>query len=175
MRNKAEEKLISEKKKVEELKDVKEKGFRRMQNENTILIAECNRLRKNLHEIYMHVVDIEQRFEHLTKINPKLTKQEIVSQIKEFIRVTHEQIKENYSRTRKVQQKVINQSSINLNESNTQGQMFNEERKNDGGMQLPEIQNKSYSFLKQGSVSEHNLQQGSGNGSYGGVALRKIN
>lgn len=175
MRNKAEEKLISEKKKVEELKDVKEKGFRRMQNENTILIAECNRLRKNLHEIYMHVVDIEQRFEHLTKINPKLTKQEIVSQIKEFIRVTHEQIKENYSRTRKVQQKVINQSSINLNESNTQGQMFNEERKNDGGMQLPEIQNKSYSFLKQGSVSEHNLQQGSGNGSYGGVALPKIN
>ena len=101
MRNKAEEKLICEKEKIEELVDVREKGFRRIQNENTILITECNRLRKYLHEIYMHVIDIEQRFETLTKINPKLSKYDIVRQIKEFIRITHEKIKANYSRTKK--------------------------------------------------------------------------
>jgi hypothetical protein len=101
MRNKAEEKLISEKKKVEELKLIKENGFKRIQNENTILITECNRLRKNLHEIYMHVIDIEQRFETLTNINPKLSKSDIVAQIKEFIRITHEKIKANYAETKK--------------------------------------------------------------------------
>ena len=101
MRNKAEEKLICEKEKVEELKIVKENGFKRIQNENTILITECNRLRKNLHEIYMHVIDIEQRFEQLTNINPKLSKSDIVGQIKEFIRITHEKIKENYAQTKK--------------------------------------------------------------------------
>ena len=103
MRNKAEEKLISEKQKVEELKLVKENGFKRIQNENTILITECNRLRKNLHEIYMHVIDIEQRFENLTNINPKLSKSDIVAQIKEFIRITHEKIKTNYAQTKKNQ------------------------------------------------------------------------
>ena len=41
-----------------------------MQNENTILNIECNRLRKNLNEIYMHVVDVEQRFENLINIGP---------------------------------------------------------------------------------------------------------
>jgi hypothetical protein len=101
MRNKAEEKLICEKEKIEELVDVREKGFRRIQNENTILITECNRLRKNLHEIYMHVIDIEQRFEALTKINPKLSKNDIVKQIKEFIKITHEKIKANYAKTKK--------------------------------------------------------------------------
>ena len=101
MRNKAEEKLISEKKKVEELKLIKENGFKRIQNENTILITECNRLRKNLHEIYMHVIDIEQRFETLTNINPKLSKSDIVAQIKEFIRITHEKIKANYAQNKK--------------------------------------------------------------------------
>ena len=98
MRNKAEEKLICEKEKVEELKQVKENGFKRIQNENTILITECNRLRKSLHEIYMHVIDIEQRFEQLTNINPKLSKSDIVGQIKEFIRITHEKIKQNYNK-----------------------------------------------------------------------------
>ena len=101
MRNKAEEKLICEKEKIEELVDVREKGFRRIQNENTILITECNRLRKNLHEIYMHVIDIEQRFEALTKINPKLSKNDIVRQIKDFIKITHEKIKANYAKTKK--------------------------------------------------------------------------
>ena len=101
MRNKAEEKLICEKDKIDELVDVREKGFRRIQNENTILISECNRLRKNLHEIYMHVIDIEQRFEALTKINPKLSKNEIVRQIKEFIKLTHDKIKANYAKTKK--------------------------------------------------------------------------
>ena len=101
MRNKAEEKLICEKDKIDELVDVREKGFRRIQNENTILISECNRLRKNLHEIYMHVIDIEQRFESLTKINPKLSKNDIVRQIKEFIKTTHEKIKTNYAKTKK--------------------------------------------------------------------------
>ena len=100
MRNKAEEKLSAEKSKVEELIDAKERGFKRIQNENTILITECNRLRKNLHEIYMHVVDIEQRFEALTNIDPKVSKSEIVRQIKEFIRITHEKIKENYSQSK---------------------------------------------------------------------------
>ena len=163
MRNKAEEKLICEKEKVEELKDVKEKGFRRMQNENTILIAECNRLRKNLHEIYMHVVDIEQRFEHLTKINPKLTKSEIVSQIKEFIRATHEKIKENYSKARKGNnKKILNKSFINnISEVNYSVDDVKEERKNNAHignnskseyeniLKLPEIKNKSISFLSQ--------------------------
>ena len=106
MRNKAEEKLMTEKKKVEELKLVKENGFRRLQSENTILINECNRLRKNLHEIYLHVLDIEQRFEKLTKIDPTLSKSQIVRQIKEFIKKTHEQIKENYTRS---------SNAINLN------------------------------------------------------------
>ena len=80
---------------------MKENGFKRIQNENTILITECNRLRKNLHEIYMHVIDIEQRFETLTNINPKLSKSDIVAQIKEFIRITHEKIKANYAQTKK--------------------------------------------------------------------------
>ena len=73
----------------------KEKGFKRMQDENTILISETNRLRKNLHEVYMHVIDIEKKFEELTKINPTLNKTEIVSQIKNFIKKTHNVIKNN--------------------------------------------------------------------------------
>ena len=120
MRNKAEEKLINEKAKVEELIDAKERGFKRIQNENTILITECNRLRKNLHEIYMHVVDIEQRFESLTKIDPKVSKSEIVRQIKEFIRITHEKIKENYSQTKNdlIQPKKKLLKKITLNTGN---------------------------------------------------------
>ena len=150
MRNKAEEKLISEKEKVEELKNTKEKGFRRIQNENTILIAECNRLRKNLHEIYMHVVDIEQRFEQLTKINPKLSKSEIVAQIKEFIKATHEKIKANYSHKRKnVHHKGI--TNNNSFEKNNEDSKNEEQPKNDyeGLIKLPEIKNKSLSFLSQ--------------------------
>jgi hypothetical protein len=96
MRDKGEEKLISEKEKLEQIKVQKERGFKRMQNENTVLIAECNRLRKNLHEVYMHVVDIESKFESLTKINPGLNKTEIVYQIKEFIIQTHNKIKSNF-------------------------------------------------------------------------------
>jgi hypothetical protein len=120
MRNKAEEKLTTEKIKVEELIDAKERGFKRIQNENTILITECNRLRKNLHEIYMHVVDIEQRFEALTKIDPKVSKSEIVRQIKEFIRITHEKIKENYSQTKNdlIQPKKKALKRITLNNGN---------------------------------------------------------
>ena len=98
MRNKAEEKLITEKKKVDELRLVKENMFRRLNNENAVLINECNKLRKNLHEIYLHVIDIEKRFENLTNIDPTLSKSEIVRQIKNFIKATHEKIKENYSR-----------------------------------------------------------------------------
>ena len=77
MRNKGEEKLITEKKKVDELRLVKENMFRGLHNENTILINECNRLRKNLHEIYVHVIDIEKRFEQLTNIDPTLSKSQI--------------------------------------------------------------------------------------------------
>ena len=101
MRNKAEEKLITEKKKVDELRLVKENMFRRLHNENTILINECNRLRKNLHEIYLHVIDIEKRFENLTNIDPNLSKSQIVRQIKDFIKQTHEKIRENYTRNKK--------------------------------------------------------------------------
>ena len=100
MRNKAEEKLVTEKKKVDELRLVKENMFRRLQNENTILITECNKLRKNLHQIYLHVLDIEKRFEKLTNIDPNLSKSQIVNQIKDFIKQTHEKIKENYSRNK---------------------------------------------------------------------------
>ena len=117
MRNKAEEKLATEKIKVEELIDAKERGFKRIQNENTILITECNRLRKNLHEIYMHVIDIEQRFEALTNIDPKVSKNEIVRQIKEFIKITHEKIKENYSQSKQelIQPKNKKLKKLNLN------------------------------------------------------------
>ena len=122
MRNKAEEKLTVEKSKVEELIDAKERGFKRIQSENTMLITECNRLRKNLHEIYMHVIDIEQRFEALTNIDPKVSKSEIVRQIKEFIRITHEKIKENYSQTKKElinpKSKMIKKMNINIQENN---------------------------------------------------------
>ena len=123
MRNKAEEKLTVEKSKVEELIDAKERGFKRIQNENTMLITECNRLRKNLHEIYMHVIDIEQRFEALTNIDPKVSKSEIVRQIKEFIRITHEKIKENYSQTKKElinpKNKIAKKMSINIQNNNS--------------------------------------------------------
>ena len=161
MRNKAEEKLIGEKEKVEELKKGKEKGFKRIQNENTILIAECNRLRKNLHEIYMHVVDIEQRFEQLTKINPKLSKSEIVAQIKEFIKATHEKIKSNYSKSRKA----VNKSSLINNIDNYE--KLNEESKNEnkneyeGILKLPDIKNnRSISFLSQ---NKQNIFEGESN------------
>ena len=95
-RDKATEKLYNEEEKLSQLKDQKEEVFRRMQKENTTLIAECNRLRKNLHEVFMHVVEIEKKFEDLTKINPKLNKTEMVYQIKEFIKQTHNKIKSNY-------------------------------------------------------------------------------
>jgi len=96
LRDKGEEKLLSEKDKMMQIINQKEKSFKRMQDENTILISECNRLRKNLHEVYMHVVDIEKKFEDLTKINPLLNKNEIVSQIKNFIKQTHYKIKSKY-------------------------------------------------------------------------------
>ena len=93
MRDKAEEKLINEKEKLVELNQQKEKVFHRMQAENTILITECNRLRKNLHEVYMHVVDIQKKFNSLTNVNPTLSKTDIVYRIKNFIKVTQEKIK----------------------------------------------------------------------------------
>ncbi len=93
LRDKGEEKLLSEKDKKVQIIIQKEKGYKRMQEENTILISECNRLRKNLHEVYMHVVGIEIKFEDLTKINPMLNKTEIVNQIKAFIKETHIKIK----------------------------------------------------------------------------------
>jgi hypothetical protein len=188
MRNKAEEKLIGEKEKVEELKRGKEKGFKRIQNENTILIAECNRLRKNLHEIYMHVVDIEQRFEMLTKINPKLSKSEIVAQIKEFIRVTHEKIKENYSKSRKAANKrnsnLKNYSIINSNNNisnrindinnleESKGEFNNNSNDYEGLIKLPEIKNKSISFLSQ---NKQDLFDGENSGNISNSGLPMLN
>jgi hypothetical protein len=96
IRDKGEEKNLNENLKMDQITLQKEKGFKRMQNENTILIGECNRLRKNLHEVYMHVVDIEKKFEDLTKINPSLNKAEIVNQIKLFIKKTRNVVKSNY-------------------------------------------------------------------------------
>ena len=149
MRNKAEEKLTTEKIKVEELIDAKERGFKRIQNENTILITECNRLRKNLHEIYMHVVDIEQRFEALTKIDPKVSKSEIVRQIKEFIRITHEKIKENYSQTKndliQPKKKVLKRITLNNGNNNVKkmknisGNNFNKTESNVSDVENKEI------------------------------------
>ena len=188
MRNKAEEKLICEKEKVEELKTIKEKGFKRIQNENTILIAECNRLRKNLHEIYMHVVDIEQRFEMLTKINPKLSKSEIVAQIKEFIRVTHEKIKENYSKSRKAANKrnsnLKNYSIINSNNNisnrindinnleESKGEFNNNSNDYEGLIKLPEIKNKSISFLSQ---NKQDIFDGENSGNISNSGLPMLN
>lgn len=96
LRDKGEEKILNENFKMDQITLQKEKGFKRMQDENTILISECNRLRKNLHEVYMHVIEIEKKFEDLTKINPTLNKAEIVSQIKNFIKKTHNVIKNSY-------------------------------------------------------------------------------
>ena len=101
LRNKGEEKLKSEREKLEQIKFQKEVGFKRMENENTILIAEANRLRKYLHEVYLKVVDIEKRFENLTHINPNLSKTEIVYQIKEFIKLTHNNIKAHFAEKEK--------------------------------------------------------------------------
>jgi len=95
LRDKGEEKILNENFKKDHIELQKEKGFKRMQHQNTILISECNRLRKNLHEVYMHVIEIERKFEELTKINPTLSKTEIVSQIKNFINKTHHVIKSN--------------------------------------------------------------------------------
>ena len=113
MRNKGEEKLKYEKEKIDELVLVREKGFRRIQNENTILITECNKLRKNLNEIYINVIDIERRFENLTKINPKLSKNEIVKQIKDFIKITHDKIKKNYENKKKKKIKLNMEKTAN--------------------------------------------------------------
>ena len=146
MRNKAEEKLTTEKIKVEELIDAKERGFKRIQNENTILITECNRLRKNLHEIYMHVVDIEQRFEALTKIDPKVSKSEIVRQIKEFIRITHEKIKENYSQTKndliQPKKKMIKKLTINNGNSNVKKNRITNNNFNQTEINVNDTENK---------------------------------
>ena len=112
LRDKGEEKLLSEKDKMVQIINQKEKSFKSMQEENTILISECNRLRKNLHEVYMHVVDIEKKFEELTKINPMLNKTEIVNQIKNFIKQTHYKIKSKYDE--------VDAIIKNLGESETQ-------------------------------------------------------
>jgi len=112
LRDKGEEKLLSEKDKMVQIINQKEKSFKSMQEENTILISECNRLRKNLHEVYMHVVDIEKKFEELTKINPMLNKTEIVNQIKNFIKQTHYKIKSKYDEVDAIMK--------NLGESETQ-------------------------------------------------------
>ena len=52
------------------MNNMEQNYFKRIQNENTILNIEWNRLRKNLHETYMHVADVEQKFENLTNIDP---------------------------------------------------------------------------------------------------------
>jgi hypothetical protein len=109
----------------------------------------------------MHVVDIEQRFEQLTKINPKLSKSEIVAQIKEFIKATHEKIKSNYSKSRKA----VNKSSLINNIDNYE--KLNEESKNEnkneyeGILKLPDIKNnRSISFLSQ---NKQNIFEGESN------------
>jgi hypothetical protein len=126
----------------------------------------------------MHVVDIEQRFEMLTKINPKLSKSEIVAQIKEFIRVTHEKIKENYSKSRKAANKrnsnlknysIINNNNVsnrindinNLEES--KGEFNNNSNDYEGLIKLPEIKNKSISFLSQNKQGLFDGDNNSGN------------
>jgi len=122
LRDKGEEKLLSEKDKMEQIISQKEKSFKRIQVENTTLISECNRLRKNLHEVYMHVIDIEKKFEDLTKINPLLNKTEIVNQIKNFIKQTHTKIKSKYDEVDAVMknldsQKEANENDFNLNQN----------------------------------------------------------
>jgi hypothetical protein len=117
IRNNGEDRLIREKNKVNELRNVKEIGYIRMQADNTVLIAECNSLRKNLHEIYTHVLEIERKFEKLTNIDPNLPKNQIVQQIKDFIRQTHEKIKANYSQKYRGKQ--------SYNRSNNLGQLTN--------------------------------------------------
>ena len=128
MRNKGEEKLKYEKEKIDELIQVREKGFRRIQKENTILITECNKLRKNLNEIYVNVIDIELRFEELTKINPKLSKNEIVKQIKEFIKITHEKIKRNYNTKKNkklLQMQKMEKTTTNFRRKSKKFEQFN--------------------------------------------------
>ena len=75
----------------------------------------------------MHVVDIEQRFEALTKIDPKVSKSEIVKQIKEFIRITHEKIKENYSQSKqeliKPKNKKLKKLNLNITKNSKKPKM----------------------------------------------------
>jgi hypothetical protein len=102
----------------------------------------------------MHVVDIEQRFENLTKINPKLSKSEIVSQIKEFIKATHEKIKENYNKAKKMTSKnpLINSERIEENKNEN-----NKTNDYEGIIKLPDIRNnRSISFLS----NKQNLFEG---------------
>jgi hypothetical protein len=135
----------------------------------------------------MHVVDIEQRFEMLTKINPKLSKSEIVAQIKEFIRVTHEKIKENYSKSRKAANKrnsnlknysIINNNNVsnrindinNLEES--KGEFNNNSNDYEGLIKLPEIKNKSISFLSQ---NKQDIFDGENSGNISNSGLPMLN
>ena len=98
IRDKAEEKLITDKRKYQNLTKQKQRVHTKMQTENTLLIAECNRLRKNLHEVYQEVMKIENDFLQLTKINPELGKAEIVKQINMFIRDRHDNLR-NYNKS----------------------------------------------------------------------------
>lgn len=133
LRNKGEEKLNCEKEKLDQIKLHKEIGFRRMENENTILISEANRLRKYLHEVYLRVIDIEKKFENLTHINPNLSKTEIVYQIKDFIKRTHNNIKSHFSEKEKdldfVDERIAN--NINYNTFKYHDMYLNTNNKNE--------------------------------------------
>ena len=162
MRNKAEEKLITEKKKVDELRFIKENMFIRLQNENTILINECNRLRKNLHEIYVHVIDIEKRFEKLTNIDPYLSRSQIVEQIKEFIKQTHEKIKQNYSKNKKnFLMNNVKPVKANPNKRYSTPSNFSKLRKNKSTDYIKgDILNEEYSKdFTQGEISKENKDE----------------
>ena len=96
----------------------------------------------------MHVVDIEQRFENLTNIDPKVSKSEIVRQIKEFIKITHEKIKENYSQTKNdliqpSKKKLIKKMTINTGNNNMKkNKNKNNNNNNANGNNLSQTQSK---------------------------------
>lgn len=157
IRDKGEEKNLGENIKMDQITSQKDRGFKRMQNENTILIGECNRLRKNLHEVYMHVVDIEKKFEDLTKINPTLNKAEIVSQIKLFIKKTRGVVKSNYEENNNIDTNKFSTDNYMLID-NSNMFLLNNKKLNNFGELTEEQNNKTY----QGNIL-NNLRDGHDN------------
>ena len=102
LRDNAEEHKIAKTEMLAKLNTQKYNGFFRMQNQNTLLLSECKRLRVNLQEVLMHVMDMEKQFESLTNIKMTKNKHEIIQDIKGYVNKIHHQIKYNFDKKIKI-------------------------------------------------------------------------